>query len=77
PMIDWPIAELLPHSGNMILIDQVLSFDDEQIRTQLTVRPSGLFNRVDGSLPAWVGVELMAQSVAAFAGCRARQQGNP
>ncbi|MDY7562998.1 hotdog family protein [Pseudomonas sp. 10B1] len=76
-MIDWPIAELLPHSGNMILIDQVLSFDDEQIRTQLTVRPSGLFNRVDGSLPAWVGVELMAQSVAAFAGCRARQQGNP
>ena len=76
-MIDWPLAELLPHAGDMILIDQVLAFDEEQIQTRLTVRAGGLFNREDGSLPAWVGVELMAQSVAAYAGCRARVQGNP
>ncbi|MDD0973662.1 hotdog family protein [Pseudomonas fontis] len=76
-MITWPLAELLPHAGDMILIDQVEAFDDEQIHTRLTVRPGGLFNRADGSLPAWVGIELMAQSVAAYAGCRARQQGNP
>ncbi|WP_294738002.1 hotdog family protein [uncultured Pseudomonas sp.] len=74
-MIDWPLAELLPHAGDMILIDQVLSFDEEQIHTRLTVKPGGLFNRTDGSLPAWVGIELMAQSVAAYAGCRARQKG--
>lgn len=74
-MIDWPLAELLPHAGDMILIDQVLSFDEEQVRTRVTVKPGGLFNRPDGSLPAWVGLELMAQSVAAYAGCRARQQG--
>lgn len=76
-MITWPLAELLPHAGDMILIDQVESFDEEQINTRLTVRPGGLFNRADGSLPAWVGIELMAQSVAAFAGCRARVQGQP
>ncbi|MCU1725710.1 hotdog family protein [Pseudomonas sp. 7P_10.2_Bac1] len=76
-MIDWPLAELLPHAGDMILIDQVLAFDEETIQTRLTVRPGGLFNRADGSLPAWVGVELMAQSVAAYAGCRARLAGNP
>ncbi|PRA30849.1 hotdog family protein [Pseudomonas poae] len=74
-MIDWPLAELLPHAGDMILIDQVLSFDEEQIHTRVTVTPGGLFNRADGSLPAWVGIELMAQSVAAYAGCRARQKG--
>ena len=74
-MIDWPLAELLPHAGDMILIDQVLSFDEEQIHTRVTVKPGGLFNRPDGSLPAWVGIELMAQSVAAYAGCRARQKG--
>ena len=28
-------------------------------------------------LPAWIGVEIMAQSVAAFAGCHARQAGQP
>jgi len=74
-MIDWPLAGLLPHAGDMILIEQILSFDDEQIHTRLTVRPDGLFSRPDGSLPAWVGIELMAQSVAAFAGCRARKRG--
>ena len=76
-MIDWPLAELLPHAGDMILIDQVLSFDEEQIHTRVTVKPGGLFNRPDGSLPAWVGIELMAQSVAAYAGCHARRKGEP
>ncbi|MEE5130970.1 hotdog family protein [Pseudomonas alliivorans] len=74
-MIDWPLAELIPHAGDMILIDQVLAFDEDQINTRLTVRPDGLFNEADGRLPAWVGVELMAQSVAAFAGCQARSKG--
>jgi len=73
----WKPADLLPHAGDMILIDDVLWFDDEQIRTRLHVRHGGLFNRADGSLPAWVGVELMAQSVAAFAGCQARRKGEP
>ena len=76
-MIDWPLAELIPHAGDMILIDQVLSFDEEQIHTRVTVKPGGLFNRPDGSLPAWVGIELMAQSVAAYAGCHARRKGEP
>ncbi len=76
-MIDWPLAELIPHAADMILIDQVLSFDEEQIRTRVTVRPDGLFSQADGSLPAWIGVELMAQSVAAYAGCQARLKGEP
>ena len=74
-MIAWPLAELLPHAGDMILIDQVLSFDEEQVHTRLTVKPGGLFSQADGSLPAWVGIELMAQSVAAYAGCKARNKG--
>lgn len=75
-MIDWPLAELLPHAGDMILIEQILAFDEEQIHTRLIVRPDGLFSRADGGLPAWVGIELMAQSVAAYAGCHARQRGD-
>lgn len=73
----WPIAELLPHAGDMILLDEVLHFSEEDVQTRLSVRPGGLFNQADGSLPAWVGIELMAQSVAAYAGCRARQAGMP
>ena len=73
----WPVAELVPHAGDMILIDEVLEFGAEHIETRLQVRPGGLFSEADGSLPAAVGIELMAQSVAAFAGCHARQQGRP
>ncbi|TWC41409.1 putative hotdog family 3-hydroxylacyl-ACP dehydratase [Pseudomonas sp. SJZ079] len=73
----WPIAELLPHAGDMILLDEVLRYGDEDVETRLTVRPGGLFNQADGSLPAWVGIELMAQSIAAYAGCHARQAGEP
>ena len=73
----WPIAELLPHAGEMILIDEVVHYSAESVETRLVVRPGGLFNQADGSLPAWVGIELMAQSVAAYAGCQARQAGLP
>lgn len=77
PSPAWPVAELLPHAADMILIDEVIEFDEEHIRTRTQVRPGGLFNRVDGSLPAWVGIELMAQSVAAYAGCQARVKSEP
>jgi len=76
-VIDWPIAELLPHAGDMILLDGVERFDDDSVETVLQVRADGLLSAADGSLPAWVGVEIMAQSVAAFAGCHARQGGQP
>jgi len=76
-MNTWPLAELLPHAADMILIDRIDSCDDEQIHTCATVRPGGQFNRADGSLPAWMGLELMAQSVAAFVGYHARSQGRP
>ena len=77
PSCLWPPTDLLPHAGDMVLIDEVLSFDEEQIHTRVIVRPGGLFNRPDGSMPAWLGIELMAQSVAAFAGCQARVKGDP
>ncbi len=76
-MIDWPVAELLPHAGEMILLDAVESFDADSITTHLRVKSAGLLNLADGSLPAWVGIEIMAQTVAAFAGCQARQAGQP
>ncbi|MBA1262259.1 ApeP family dehydratase [Stutzerimonas sp. NM35] len=75
-MIAWPIAELLPHAGDMILLDGVESFDEDSVTTRLTVRP-GLLSQPDGGLPAWVGIEIMAQSVAAFAGCQGRRAGLP
>ena len=75
-MIGWPIAELLPHAGDMILLAAVESFDEDSVVTRLRVSP-GLLSLPDGSLPAWTGIEIMAQSVAAFAGCQGRLLGLP
>jgi len=75
-MIGWPIAELLPHAGDMILLDAVESFDEDSVVTRLRVSP-GLLSLPDGSLPAWTGIEIMAQSVAAFAGCQGHLLGLP
>lgn len=76
-MIDWPVAELVPHAGDMILLDRIERFDEESLDACLSVSAVGLFSQPDGSLPAWVGVEIMAQAVAAYAGCQARLAGLP
>jgi predicted hotdog family 3-hydroxylacyl-ACP dehydratase len=76
-MSHWPIEDLLPHAGEMILLDAVLEAEAERIVCRRRVSAGGLFNSVDGSLPAWVGVELMAQSIAAWAGWQAKHEERP
>jgi predicted hotdog family 3-hydroxylacyl-ACP dehydratase len=73
----WPIAEVLPHAGNMVLLDGIEEVGGEHIVCLRTVQQDGLLQDTDGSLPAWAGVELMAQSIAAWAGCRARADQEP
>jgi predicted hotdog family 3-hydroxylacyl-ACP dehydratase len=76
-MSHWPIEELLPHAGEMILLDAVIEAEAERIVCRRRVSAGGLFNTVDNSLPAWVGVELMAQSIAAWAGWQAKHEQRP
>ena len=73
---DGPIAELLPHRPPMLLVDRLLEDDAEMVRVEVTVRPDGLFVTGEG-MPAWVGIELMAQTVASWAGLRAHESGEP
>src|SRR6185312_9475626 len=76
-MTAWPIAELLPHAGEMILLDAVLEHASEHAVCSRRVPAAGLFHDADGNLPAWMGVELMAQAIAAWAGCQAKAAGEP
>ncbi|CAP44788.1 ApeP family dehydratase [Bordetella petrii] len=76
-MTIWPVHELIPHAGEAILLDEVLNFDADTLRARATVRTDGPFHQADQSLPNWVGLEYMAQAVAAWAGCHARAAGEP
>lgn len=71
---DFAITDLVPHAGPMCLLDRVIEAADERLVAEVTVRRDGLF--CDGhGVGAWVGIEYMAQAVAAWAGWRARNGG--
>ncbi|TDM05736.1 MAG: 3-hydroxylacyl-ACP dehydratase [Ideonella sp. MAG2] len=69
-----PLQSCLPHRGRMLLIHRLLSADDETALAEVDVRPDSLFAQPEG-VPAWVGLEYMAQAVAAWAGARAQRAG--
>jgi predicted hotdog family 3-hydroxylacyl-ACP dehydratase len=71
------VEELFPHRGNIVLIDRVIDWGDDWVETAVEHREPSLFSREDGSTPAWIGIEYMAQTIGAFAGLRARQAGRP
>ena len=73
----WPPHAMdawVPHRGVMSLLDTVERCDDESIVARVRVPAAGLFSAADG-VPAWVGIEYMAQAVAAWSGARARSGG--
>ena len=70
-MIDIDIDQLIPHSGNMILIDRLLEADDDSATAELTVINDQRFSGPADQVPAWVGIEYMAQTIAAWAGYKA------
>ena len=75
-MKKFAVEELVPHSGKMVLLDRVIEFDEENMVAELIVRDDGLFG--DGNtVPALLGIEYMAQTIAAFGGIKRRLAGRP
>jgi predicted hotdog family 3-hydroxylacyl-ACP dehydratase len=63
-------AEVIPHQHDAVLLDAILHADEERVTASLTVRAGTAFSDENGNLPGWVGPEIMAEAIAAFAGCR-------
>jgi predicted hotdog family 3-hydroxylacyl-ACP dehydratase len=63
-------AEAVPHKGGALLLDELLLADDLRVTAALAVRAGTDFSEPDGSLPGWMGPEIMAEAVAAWAGWR-------
>ena len=70
------LSELLPHRPPMILIDEIVSYDDASVVAGVTVREASLFREAEG-VPAYVGLEYMAQTCGAHVGALARDRGEP
>lgn len=58
----------------MCWIDRVVSVSAEEVVAEAIISNTSAFLQ-DGRLPIWIGIEYMAQAVAAWAGHRARTEG--
>ena len=60
----------------MSLLDEVVEHDDQSLCAQVSITENSLFAEARG-VPAWVGIEYMAQTIAAYSGVIARSAGQP
>ncbi|MHA6832514.1 hotdog family protein [Ralstonia pseudosolanacearum] len=71
------IEDVLPHRGSMLLLAHVDTWDDETLRACAHVDPTAWYADADGAMPAWFGIELMAQAIAAHVGLLSMRDGHP
>lgn len=73
---DAAAERLVPHRGGMLWIDRVIHCDAQGVVAEATIRADHLLADDDApGLPAWMGIEYMAQGIAAWAGGRALARG--
>jgi predicted hotdog family 3-hydroxylacyl-ACP dehydratase len=70
-----PLDDLIPHTGTMRLIDGVVAADGEAVTAEAKIRRGNLFFQEGKGVPAYVGFELMAQTVSAYDGLRRWRRG--
>ena len=70
------VERLVPHRGGMLWLERIVSCTDDGAVAEAVVRDDHPF--LDGAgVPAWVGIEYMAQCIAAWAGGQALTKGKP
>jgi predicted hotdog family 3-hydroxylacyl-ACP dehydratase len=72
-----PIESIIPHRGTMLLIDSVVACSGESLTACATVRADAWYADAQGAMPAWIGIEVMAQAIAAHVGLMAMRDGSP
>ncbi len=70
------MAQILPHEGRMLLLDELVEQHDEGIVTTLTIRADSVMCDGVTGVPAWVGMEYMAQTACAYAGVNEARAGD-
>lgn len=68
-----PIKELVIHGSPMLLIDRAVSANETTMTAELDITANSMFCVPGKGVPSYVGIEYIAQTVAAYSGWRARQ----
>ena len=62
------ITAILPHEGRMLLLDELRDHGPEHVTCGVTIHEQTMFCEGTQGVPAWVGLEYMAQTACAFSG---------
>ena len=68
------IAPLLPHSGRMVLLDCITDYGNHHLTATATIHENHILLH-QNRLPCLLGMEIMAQGIAALVGCHAINAG--
>jgi predicted hotdog family 3-hydroxylacyl-ACP dehydratase len=71
------LEHVLCHRPPMIFLDDVIETDQDRLVAIIRIREGIPFYKSQRGVPTWIGLEYMAQSIAALAGIRARNAGKP
>ena len=71
-MTDYSIEQVISHRDPMILISGLSDYNDTTAQCWVDIdEKSAFFNEQLNGVPSYVGIEYMAQTVAAYAGANA------
>jgi predicted hotdog family 3-hydroxylacyl-ACP dehydratase len=69
------VDQLVPHAAPMILIDCAVDIGQTYLVAEVDINEHKPFAEAGTGIPAWVGIEYLAQSIAAWAGYASRNKG--
>lgn len=73
----WSVPELVPHSGPMVLLDDLLEAGPGWVTAGVRIAEDSLFFEPGAGMPCWLGLEYMAQTIALYSGLEAKRAGEP
>jgi predicted hotdog family 3-hydroxylacyl-ACP dehydratase len=73
--IPLTIHTILPHAGRMLLLDELRDHGPEHVTCGVTIHDQATFCEGVSGVPAWVGLEYMAQACCAFSGIEEVREG--
>jgi len=71
------IEQLVSHRGHMLLLNRVIEASRLHAVAEITISKDSTFYQPDQGVPAWAGIEYMAQAVAVLGGVQAMEDSDP
>lgn len=68
--------DLIPHKPPMVFVDYITHVGENCAEANLTIVPDLMFCTEQG-LPTWSSIEIMAQTVSAYAGSQGKKSDRP